>query len=46
VIEEGPKSFKVLVGGRLDVISVDRLKLYLGGDEPVPASPPSRGRLL
>jgi cleavage and polyadenylation specificity factor subunit 1 len=44
VIEEGPKSFKVLVGGRPDVISVDRLKPYLGGDEPVPATPPRRGR--
>jgi hypothetical protein len=43
VINTGVKTFKVMVGGREEVISVDRLKPHLG-PPPEPASPPQRGR--
>jgi Integrase core domain len=43
VVERGEKSFRVQFGTRVDMVSVDRLKPYLGG-EPVTADPPRRGR--
>ena len=46
VIEHGDKVFKLDVGGRTEVVSVDRLKpAHLDFDQPVsPAVPPRRGR--
>ena len=46
VLEHGPKTFKVDVGGRTETISVDRLKpAHLDVDQPVRlAQPPRRGR--
>jgi hypothetical protein len=44
VVEEGEKSFRILVGGRTDSISVDRLKPHVGGEEPVLGLPPRRGQ--
>jgi hypothetical protein len=44
VVEEGEKSFRILVGGRTDSVSVDRLKPHVCGEEPVPGLPPRRGR--
>jgi Integrase core domain len=44
VLEEGRKSFRVLVGGRPDSISVDRFKPHVGGKTPELADPPRRGR--
>jgi hypothetical protein len=44
VVEEGEKSFRILVGGRTDSVSVDRLKPHVGGEEPEPGLPPRRGR--
>jgi len=43
VLKKGPKTFSVEVGGRVEVISVDRLKAYTGEDT-IPAAPPQRGR--
>jgi hypothetical protein len=43
VVEPGEKTFKVQFGPRVDVVSVDRLKPYLGS-EPVATEPPHRGR--
>jgi hypothetical protein len=43
VVEPGEKTFKVQFGPRVEVVSVDRLKPYLGC-EPVAAEPPRRGR--
>jgi hypothetical protein len=40
----GLKSFNIFIGGRLETISVDRLKLHRGRAVPVPAPPPVRGR--
>jgi cleavage and polyadenylation specificity factor subunit 1 len=44
VRRRGPKSFDIFIGGRLETISVDRLKLHRGHAVPVPAAPPVRGR--
>jgi hypothetical protein len=41
VVESGEKTFKVQFGPRVDVVSVDRLKPYLGS-EPVASDPPRR----
>jgi hypothetical protein len=43
VHKRSPKFFILKMGGRFDAISVDRLKLHLGGN-PVAVSPPKRGR--
>jgi len=43
VIERSPKYYVVKLGEKLDRVSVDRLKPYLGADSPVPAQPPVRG---
>jgi transposase InsO family protein len=43
VVQSGEKVFKVQMGTRVEAVSVDRLKPYLGS-EPVAAEPPRRGR--
>jgi hypothetical protein len=44
VVEEGEKSFSILVGGRADSVLVDRLKPHVGGEEKVLGLPPRRGQ--
>ena len=44
VRRRGPKSFDLIVGGRTETVSVDRLKLHKGRSTVVPAVPPKRGR--
>ena len=44
VLSKSPKFFSLNIGGRTEVISVDRLKPHLGGSSVTAASPPSRGR--
>jgi hypothetical protein len=44
VIERGPKFFKIRLGGRVEPVSVDRLKPHLGAVPAPPAEPPRRGR--
>ena len=46
VIEKGPKVYKLDLGGREDVVSVDRLKPHRGEAEVVAARAPRRGRPL
>jgi hypothetical protein len=44
VIKSGPKFFHVSIGGRREVITVDRLKQYLGAAPVETAAPAARGR--
>jgi hypothetical protein len=44
VEKSGDKVFRVWIGGRMETITVDRLKLYLGAAPPKIAVPPRRGR--
>ncbi len=44
VLLRGAKVFQVDIGGRTEVISVDRLKPHLGSSPVQPAEPPRRGR--
>ena len=44
VKERAPKFFKLEVGGREEVVSVDRLKPHLGKAPVAAAQPPARGR--
>ena len=44
VIPRKPKFFKLKMGGKEEVISIDRLKPHLGPLPVDPASPPRRGR--
>jgi hypothetical protein len=44
VLEAGDKTFRVLIGDREEVVSVDRLKPHLGAGPVSPVSPPTRGR--
>jgi cleavage and polyadenylation specificity factor subunit 1 len=46
VLESGPKAFRIEVGNREELISIDRLKpAYVDPISPVPlAQPPRRGR--
>ena len=44
VIERSPKSFKIDLGDRCDIVSVDRLKPHLGAAPLLPAAAPRRGR--
>ena len=39
-----PKTFDIFVGGKLETVSVDRLKLHRGSAAVSPAAPPRRGR--
>ena len=45
VVSRGPKTFTLQLGGRQEVITVDRLKPCLAA-EVTPAAPPPRGRPL
>ena len=38
-----PKTFDLFIGGRLETVSVDRLKLHKGKAAVMPALPPRRG---
>jgi Integrase core domain len=44
VLVAGPKYFRVAVGNKQEVVSVDRLKPHAGEDPERPAVPPRRGR--
>jgi hypothetical protein len=44
VLEAGPKCFVLEVGGRKEVVSVDRIKPHAGTAPPSVAQPPRRGR--
>jgi hypothetical protein len=44
VEKSGGKVFRVWVGGKIETITVDRLKPYLGAAHPEVAVPPRRGR--
>ena len=44
VKEKGNKVWKLLVGDRLEVVSVDRLQAHQGAVDPEAAQPPQRGR--
>ena len=46
VVERGNKMFKLEVGGRMDTVTIDRLKRAYGdaAEPTVPAQPPIRGR--
>ena len=44
VVSKEEKVYHVQRGPRSEVISVDRLKAYVGRDEPEVAVPPARGR--
>jgi hypothetical protein len=44
VKERAQKFFKLEVGGREEVVSVDRLKPHLGKAPVAAAQPPTRGR--
>ncbi len=44
VLEKGPKFYKIDLGGREDVVSMDRLKPHRGEAEVVAARTPRRGR--
>jgi hypothetical protein len=43
VLEAGEKTFRLLIGGQEEVVSVDRLKPHLGNGPVSPASPPAWG---
>ena len=45
LLERGNKAWKLQVGGRVDVVSRDRLKSHLGRVAPEAAVPPTCGRL-
>jgi hypothetical protein len=44
VVHKSPKYFDLDIGGRVEAVSADRLKPYLGCLEITPAQPPRRGR--
>jgi hypothetical protein len=44
VIQAGEKTFHLAIGGREEVVSVDRLKPHLGLAPLLPAVPARRGR--
>ena len=46
VLARGDKSFKILMGTREEIVSVDRLKPHLGVEVPVVEVPRGRGRPL
>jgi hypothetical protein len=43
-VHKFPKYFDLDIGGRVEAVSADRLKPYLGCSEITPALPPRRGR--
>ncbi len=44
VLDRSEKVFQVLIGGRSEAVSVDRIKPHLGTSPVLPATPPLRGR--
>ena len=44
VVAHGPKTFKILHGSKVAVVSRDRLKPHAGEEPPTVAQPPKRGR--
>jgi len=44
VLEQGPKYFRLDIGGKDTAVSVDRLKPHTGSAAITPATPPRRGR--
>ncbi len=44
VVSRGSKIFQLEIGGRMEVVSVDRLKPYEGATAVSPAAAPRRGR--
>jgi hypothetical protein len=44
VLASGPKVFRLQVGQREEIMSIDRLKPHRGAAPVQPAQPPSRGR--
>ena len=44
ILEKGPKVFKLQVGSRTEVVTVDRLKPHTGPTPTALAAPPRRGR--
>jgi hypothetical protein len=44
VLQRGEKLFKLKVGGREEMLLVDRLKPHLGTAPPAVGQPPRRGR--
>jgi transposase InsO family protein len=44
VLEQGPKYFRLDIGGKDTAVSVDRLKPHTGAAAATPAAPPRRGR--
>ncbi len=44
VMEAGSKVFKISIGGKIEMFTVDRLKPHLGTAPLQAATPPARGR--
>jgi RNase H-like domain found in reverse transcriptase/Reverse transcriptase (RNA-dependent DNA polymerase)/Integrase zinc binding domain/Integrase core domain len=44
VLSRGDKVYRLQVGTRVEAVSADRLKPYVGADKPAVAQPPRRGR--
>jgi hypothetical protein len=44
VVEKNPKYFRLDIGGKMQSVSVDRLKPHTGAAATTPAAPPRRGR--
>ncbi len=44
MVHKFPKYFDLDIGGRVEAVSADRLKPYLGRPDVTPALPPRRGR--
>jgi len=44
VLDNGPKVFRLAIGGRAESVSIDRLKPHLGTADVLPQRPPPRGR--
>ncbi len=43
VLDNGPKVFRLAIGGRAESVSIDRLKPHLGTADVVPQRPPLKG---
>jgi hypothetical protein len=44
VLDNGPKVFRLAIGGRAESVSIDRLKPHLGTADVLPQRPPPMGR--
>jgi hypothetical protein len=43
-LDNGPKVFRLAIGGRAESVSIDRLQPHLGTADVLPQRPPTRGR--